>query len=156
MSFQNTSNPTGGVNMEHVMEVPNPNEHLLERILSTENVKAAEYRMQMLAEYLRGWMNYFGISSVRPIPEMNHWLRRRIRMCYWKQWRRCRTKVRNLLKLGTPLDAAISVGMCRKGPWRLARTFATQIGMTNQWLKGQGLISLKELCVNIHYPATAR
>ena len=115
-----------------------------------------EYRMQKLAEYLRGWMNYFGISSVRPIPEMDHWLRRRIRMCYWKQWRRCRTKVRNLLKLGTPLDAAISVGMSLKGPWRLARTFATQIGMTNQWLKKQGLISVKELWVNIHYPATAR
>ena len=66
-------------------------------------------------------------------------------MCYWKQWRRCRTKVRKLLKLGTPLDAAISVGLSRKGPWKLARTLATQIGMTNQWLKGQGLISVKEL-----------
>ncbi|MFH0998979.1 MAG: group II intron maturase-specific domain-containing protein [Pseudomonadota bacterium] len=60
-------------------------------------------------------MNYFGISSVRPIPEIDHWLRRQIRMCYWKQWRRCRTKVRNLFKLGTPLEAAISVGMSRKG-----------------------------------------
>jgi RNA-directed DNA polymerase len=40
-----------------------------------------EYRMQKLAEYLRGWMNYFGISSYyRPIPEIEHWLRRRIRM----------------------------------------------------------------------------
>jgi hypothetical protein len=56
----------------------------------------------------------------------------------------------------TPLDAAISVGLSRKGPWKLARTYATQIGMTNQWLKGQGLISVKELWVNIHYPATAR
>jgi RNA-directed DNA polymerase len=46
--------------------------------------------------------------------------------------------------------------MSRKGPWRLAQTFATQIGMTNQWLKKQGLISDKELWVNIHYPATAR
>ena len=102
--------------------------------------------MQKLAEYLRGWMNYFGISSYyRPIPEIDHWLRRRIRMCCWKQWRRCRTKVRNLLKLGTHLDAAISVGLSRKGPWKLARTYSTQIGMTNQWLKGQGLISVKEL-----------
>ncbi len=32
--------------MEHVMEVPNPNEHLLERILSTENVKAAWKRVK--------------------------------------------------------------------------------------------------------------
>jgi len=42
-----------------------------------------------------------------------------------------------------------------KGPWRLSRTLATQTGMTNQWLKDQGLLSVKELWVNIHYPATA-
>ena len=77
-------------------------------------------------------------------------------MCYWKQWRWCRTKVRELIKLGTYQRTAISVGLSRKGPWRLARTLATQTGMTNQWLKDQGLLSVKELWVNIHYPATAR
>ena len=79
-----------------------------------------------------------------------------MRMCYWKQWRRPRTKIRNLLKLGTYLKTALDVGLSRKGPWRLARTLATQTGMTNQWLKEQGLVSVKELWVNIHYPATAR
>ncbi len=43
-----------------------------------------------------------------------------------------------------------------KGPWRSARTMATQTGMTNQWLKDQGLIVVKELWVNIHYPAMTR
>ena len=116
-----------------------------------------EYRMFKLAEYLRGWMGYFGISELyRPIPELDHWLRRRVRMCYWKQWRYCRTKVRELTKLGTFLRTAISVGLSRKGPWRLSRTLATHSGMTNQWLKDQGLLSVKDLWVNIHYPATAR
>jgi RNA-directed DNA polymerase len=116
-----------------------------------------EYRYQKLSQYVRGWMNYFGISEYyRPIPEIDHWLRRRMRMCYWKQWRRPRTKIRNLRKLGTSLKTALDVGLSRKGPWRLARTLATQTGMTNDWLKGQGLVSVKELWVNIHYPATAR
>ncbi len=76
-----------------------------------------EYRMFKLAEYLRGWMGYFGISErYRPIPELDHWLRRRVRMCYWKQWRFCRTKVRELTKLGTFLRTAISFGLSRKGP----------------------------------------
>jgi len=43
--------------------------------------------------------------------------------------------VPELRKLGTSLYAAISVAISRKGPWRLARTLATQTGMTNQWLK---------------------
>ena len=116
-----------------------------------------EYRFTELARYLRGWMNYFGISEYyRPIPEIDHWLRRRIRMCYWKQWRYARTKVRELLKLGTYLKAAIFVAISRKGPWHLARTLATQTGMTNQWLKEQGLVSVKELWVKIHYPTTVR
>ncbi len=116
-----------------------------------------DYRLRKLAQYVRGWMNYFGISEYyRPIPELDHWLRRRVRMCYWKRWRRTRTKVRELLKLGTSLKAAISVGLSRKGYWRLSRTLATQSGMTNQWLKEQGLVSIKKLWVNIHYPATAR
>ena len=116
-----------------------------------------DYRHKKLAEYLRGWMNYFGISEYyRPIPEIDHWLRRRLRMCYFKQWRRARTKVRELRKLGTSFHAAISVAISRKGPWQLSRTLATQTGMTNNWLKDQGLLSVKELWVNIHYPVTAR
>ncbi len=44
---------------------------------------------------------YFGKSEYyRPIPEIDQWLRRRMRMCYWKQWRWVRTKVRHLLALG--------------------------------------------------------
>jgi len=104
-----------------------------------------------------GRVNYYGISEYyRPMPELDHWLRRRVRMCYWKQWRYCRTKVRNLRKLGTPLLSAISVGLSRKGPWHLSRTLATNSGMSNQWLKDQELVSIKQLWVNIHYPATAR
>jgi len=115
------------------------------------------YRYKKLSQYIRGWMNYFGISEhYRPIPEIDGWLRRRMRMCYWKQWRLPRTKIRNLLKLGTFRKVALDVGLSRKGPWRLARTLATQSGMTNQWLKDQGLVSVKELWVNIHYPAMAR
>jgi len=116
-----------------------------------------EYRLQKLAQYVRGWMNYFGISeNYSPIPEIDHWLRRRVRMCYWKQWRLARTKVRNLLKLGASKKVAIPVAMSRKGPWNLSRTLATQVGMTNKWLMNQGVVSIKEMWVNIHYPATAR
>ncbi|MBA3002907.1 MAG: group II intron reverse transcriptase/maturase [Desulfurivibrio sp.] len=116
-----------------------------------------EYRFAKLAEYLRGWMGYFGIAEYyRPLPEIDHWLRRRVRMCYLKRWRRCRTKVRELTRLGCNLRLAISIGLSRKGPYRLAKTLATQSGMTNKWLKDQGLLSVKELWVNIHYPATAR
>jgi RNA-directed DNA polymerase len=131
--------------------------HRLRKLTGRSWFVSMDYRLEKLAQYLRGWMNYFGISEYyRPVPEIDHWLRRRIRMCYWKQWRYARTKVRHLLKLGTFNRVAILTAISRKGPWHLSRTLATQTGMTNQWLKDQGLLSVKELWVNIHYPATAR
>ncbi len=102
-------------------------------------------------------MNCYGISEYyRPIPEIDEWLRRRIRMCYWKQWRYTRTRVCNLLKLGTSGREAILTALSRKGPWHLSRTLTTQAGMTNRWLYSEGLISVKEQWVKIHHPATAR
>ena len=116
-----------------------------------------KYRLEKLAQYIRGWINYFGISEYyTPIDGIDGWIRRRIRMCYWKRWRHVRTRIRNLLKLNTRLEDAKSVAMSRKGYWRLSRTLATHTGMTNQWLKNQGLISVKELWVSIHYPTTVR
>ena len=99
-------------------------------------------RMKRLSRYLR----YFGISQLyTPMDELDGWLRRRIRMCYWKQWRRPRTRIGNLLKLGTSKRHAILTGISRKGYWRLSKTLATQMGMTNQWLEEQGLLSIRQL-----------
>lgn len=109
------------------------------------------YRFKKLAQYVRGWMAYFGISDYyRPIPELDQWLRRRIRMCYWKQWRKVRTKVRKLLALGTSKRHAILTALSSKSYWHLSRTLATQTGMTNDWLKRQGLISVRDLWMKAH------
>jgi len=109
------------------------------------------YRFTKLAQYVRGWMGYFGISQYyRPVPELDEWLRRRVRMCYWKQWRLCRTKVRHLLALGTSKRAAILTAISSKSYWHLSRTLATQTGMTNEWLKQQGLISVRALWMQAH------
>ena len=104
------------------------------------------WRFHKLVQYLRGWMGYFGISQYyRPIPELDEWLRRRVRMCYWKRWRWVRTKVRNLLALGTGKRAAIFTAISSKSYWHLSRTLATQTGMTNAWLEGKGLVSIRAL-----------
>jgi RNA-directed DNA polymerase len=116
-----------------------------------------DYRMIKLSQYIRGWIHYFGIAEYyRPIPVLDEWIRRRIRMCYWKQWHYPRTKVRNLLKLGTNLKQAVYTALSRKSYWHLSKTMATQSGMTNKWLAEQGLVSMKKLWSRIHYPATAR
>jgi hypothetical protein len=66
------------------------------------------------------------------------WLRRRVRMCYWKQRRHPRTKVKNLVALGVSLDLAIQHAVRRKKYWRMSHTPALRYAMPNEWLEQQG------------------
>lgn len=119
--------------------------HRLRKLTGRSWGVSMDYRFKALAQYVRGWMGYFGISDYyRPIPELDHWLRRRIRMCYWKQWRGVHNRIRHLLALGTPKRAAIWTGMSSKSYWHLSRSLGTQTGMTNDWLQRQGLISIRD------------
>lgn len=105
-----------------------------------------EYRLYKLGQYLRGWTAYFGISEYyRAIPELDEWIRRRMRMCYWKQWRLCRTKIRHLRNLGVSLKSAIQHAASSKNYWHMARSPALQQALSNAWLKTQGLVSVKDL-----------
>jgi RNA-directed DNA polymerase len=125
----------------------------LKKLTSRSWGVSMEYRLNRLTAYIRGWMGYFRISEYySPLPGLDGWLRRRVRMCYWKQWRKPRTRIRNLIKLGTRKKDAILTGLSRKAYWHLSRTLATQTGMTNTWLAEQGLISVRDLWISFHYP----
>ena len=125
--------------------------HRVRRLTGRSWGVSMDYRLHKLAEYVRGWMNYYGISDYyRPVPEIDGWIRRRIRMCYWKRWRFARTKVRHLLALGTSKRQAIFTAISRKSYWHLSKTLATQTGMTNKWLRSQGLISVRDLWMKAH------
>jgi RNA-directed DNA polymerase len=102
-------------------------------------------RLTDLNRYLRGWIGYFGLArQFDDFVDLDGWIRRRVRMCYWKQWRYPRTKVRKLVKLGVSLDMAIKHAISRKKYWRMARTPAMRYAMPNKWLEQQGLLSLKQ------------
>ncbi len=93
-------------------------------------------------------MNYYGLSNYyRPLPELDQWIRRRIRMCFWKQWGRPRRRIAMLIKLGVNRRDAIITGRSSRGPWTMARTPVTQPAMSNSWLKAQGLVSVRALWI---------
>ena len=62
-----------------------------------------ERRLGELRTYVRGWMGYFGLAAqLKLFARFDQWIRRRIRMCYWKRWRHVRTRRRELIALGVP------------------------------------------------------
>jgi RNA-directed DNA polymerase len=66
-----------------------------------------------LRRYVVGWLNFFGIShTYTALLELEEWVRRRVRLYYWKQWKQPRTRRRHLLALGIPRE---EVHMARHG-----------------------------------------
>jgi len=63
------------------------------------------FRYQKLKLYLRGWMNYFAIGiRYQQTCDLDQWIRRRIRMCYWKMWRTNSRRFRRVENEDTKLD----------------------------------------------------
>ncbi|GGE00195.1 hypothetical protein GCM10010911_68900 [Paenibacillus nasutitermitis] len=62
-----------------------------------------ESRITRLICYLIGWIGYFRLAAAKGHYErFDQWIRRRLRMCLWKQWKRVRTRIRELRALGVP------------------------------------------------------
>ncbi len=77
-----------------------------------------KYRLKKIRQYVVGWMGYYRLSEYyTTIAEIDSWLRRRIRMCYLKQWGRMKTIVRKLLALGCPITSAVGLGRSSKAWW---------------------------------------
>jgi len=73
-------------------------------------------------------------------------------MCYRRQWRKPRTKIANLLKPGVPIQSAVACGLTSNGPWRSSKTPGIQQAIGNDYLKSEGLFSLRSGWINVHYP----
>jgi RNA-directed DNA polymerase len=120
--------------------------HRIREITGRSRGISMEHRLSLLRSYVRGWMGYYGLASqLKLFDRLDRWLRRRIRMCYWKQWRRPRKRRRELIRLGVPIRQAIRHARSRKGPWHMSKTIASGVGLTNAWLAEQGMLSLKTL-----------
>jgi RNA-directed DNA polymerase len=109
-------------------------------------------RLEELRRYAVGWMNYFGIShTYRQVLELDQWLRRRVRLCYWKQWKRPRTRRRNLIALGIDPKEVSKASRCRRGYWWMSGTSIVQRALDNAWLWEQGVPNLKARWIELHY-----
>jgi RNA-directed DNA polymerase len=123
------------------------------RVITNRNWGIAmKKQIQKLNLFLRGWGNYYLIANAYQLTvDLDSWIRRRLRMCYWRQWRKPRTKVRSLIKLGVSERLAIACGITSKGPCRSSKTKGINIAISNEFLEQQGLVSLRQVWINIQY-----
>lgn len=101
--------------------------------------------------FMRGWLGYYGIAEMKSTMQAwNEWLRRRIRMYIWKQWKNSRTRVANLMKLGMPEWQAYRNGNTRKGYWAVARSGILTHTITNERLARRGYYDISEAYKSMH------
>ena len=103
---------------------------------------------QVMAEvkrYMQGWLNYYGMADMKKtLKEWDAWLRRRLRAYIWKQWKKPRTKYRNLRKLGIPEKYAWMTALSRRKFWFAAGTTSVMRAISNERLVRAGYFDLSE------------
>lgn len=117
----------------------------IREITSRRKSMKMDERIKELNQYLIGWCGYFSLADTPSVFQgMDEWIRRRLRMCLWKQWKKPKTKVKRLLSLGVPKDKAFEWGNTRKGYWRIACSPILHRTLDNQYWKSNGLKSVMD------------
>lgn len=121
-------------------------ERLKEKIKKITNRNTSmnfDYRIKKLNEVIVGWINYFKLADMKTkLLELDQWIRRRLRACIWKTWKKIKTRFQNLMKLGVPKDIAWQYANTRKGYWRISNSPILNKTITNQRLINHGFKSL--------------
>lgn len=117
----------------------------IRQITSRSKSISTEQRIEKLNEFIVGWCNYFSLADTpTPFRDLDSWLRRRLRMCVWKQWKKPKTKVKRLISLGVPKEKAYEWGNTRKKYWRVACSPILNRTLTNSYWRNEGLKSMME------------
>ena len=104
-----------------------------------------DLRLLKLNDSIKGWINYFGIANAkRKLLELDKWIRRRLRACIWKQWKKIRTRYRNLVKLGIDNWKAWEYANTRKGRWKISGSPILSKSLHNKYLESIGFVSLTQ------------
>lgn len=98
-------------------------------------------KIKKMEATIRGWVNYFSISKAKSkFKEIDELVRTRLRMGIWKQWKKPKTKMRNLQKLGINSQKAYEWSNSRKGCCRIAQSPILRRALTNDYFSRQGYI----------------
>lgn len=118
----------------------------IREILKRNRGRRIELVIKELNYFTRGWINYFKVANNQSfINEMNSWIRRKIRVYIWKQWKKIKTRFNNLMKLGIAKAKAREYANTRKGLWRISNSPILGRTLTNDYIGKLGYLNLNNL-----------
>lgn len=97
------------------------------------------------SRYVRGWWGYFSLADARgPIHNLEPWVRRHIRKCFWLRWHDRRGRERRLRRLGLK-GQALGVAASNRGAWRVAKQPELHRALSNATLRRYGFLMPSDL-----------
>ena len=85
-------------------------------------------RIDKLNQTIRGWINYYILADMRThCQKSDEWLRRRLHMCYWKQWKKIGARMDNLVRLGIPVPKHGNLQILEKATGTLPTALSCQL-----------------------------
>lgn len=122
----------------------------LKELTSRSNGWGNERCKESLPQYIKGWINYYKLADMKSILlRIDEWYRRRLRMVIWKQWKRIRTKITNLIKLGVKKSKAYEWANTRKGYWHTSKSFILSTTITKERLQVSGYVFLSDYYLKV-------
>lgn len=102
-----------------------------------------EHRIEKLNRYLVGWFGYYQLAETPTVfQELDGWIKRRLRCIRWKEWKKVKTRFKNLKKLGIQTSKAWQWANTRKGYWRIASSHILHRTLNDLYWSNLGLKSL--------------
>lgn len=111
----------------------------LKSISNRNNGKNFKRKLQELKPVMTGWVSYFRLADAQGVmKELDGMLRTRLRMGLWKEWKNCKTRVRNLRKLGIGKQKSYEWGNTSRGYCRVAHSPILCRSLDNDYFRSQG------------------
>ena len=105
---------------------------------------------------LRGWATYYRLSGVKIIfEELDAWVRRKLRCSQWRQWKRGRTRIKELLKQGLDPERARAGAFNGRGPWWNAGASHMNAALPTKWFRQRELVFIQEVIQRYQHQAKA-
>jgi RNA-directed DNA polymerase len=101
-----------------------------------------------LNPFLRGWANYYRLCKVKTMAEgLDFWIRRRLRLIIWRQWKKPRTRFKRFVSLGLDYDHAMQCAYNGRGSWWNSGARHMNFAFPLSHFAKLGLVSLLSLIV---------
>jgi RNA-directed DNA polymerase len=119
--------------------------HLKELFRMGKGRNLRHFIQKDLNPVIRGWINYFRLAETKGFAEeLDQWIRRRLRLILWRQWKRPWTRFKNLMKFGIAEERAARSAFNGHGPWFNSGSSHMNLALPKKFFDETGLISTLE------------